>query len=244
MIPNWKENIVAIREPESWATESLRTLRAKLSRGMSQGKRRLMMTSTWAGDGKSTLCCNLAVIMAQLQLKVALLDGDLRRPTLTRVFSADEKPGIMNFLDGTAKIEEIVIKTGYEQLDLLPRGKSDQNPANLLGLDSMNDLFNYLKKYACVIIDTPPLSACSDALLMGTYADAAILVVNPTSWDGEIEKRYVKQLEEVGIEVLGFVLNGAEEKHAGYDYGYGYGYGGYGRKGYGSGYGQSPKTKS
>lgn len=184
----------------------------------------MAIVSAWPGDGKSMVCTNLAVLLGQLHLKVLLIDGDLRRPTISRVFSAQDKLGLTDSLDQGAP--QLGYKTKITNLYVLPRGICAINPANLLTPDRLQRAFQPLRdQYDAIIMDTPPMSACSDALLLGGTSDGAFMVVSPQGWDGEVEARYSRQLSDHEIPLIGVVLNGARGAEQGYGYGYGYGYG-------------------
>lgn len=178
---------------------------------------------------------NLAVAFSQLFLDVILVDGDLRRPTLSRVFEAVDRPGLMNLLDTPGSAASYLYQTPIQRLQILPAGKSTANPGDLLGKGHFPEILKELSaNNRCVVIDTSPISACSDALLMGTHTDGAIMVVSPEKWQGEAEVHFAQDLEDHGIETLGVVLNNAdpgEQTPGSYGYGYGYGYGqGYGQE--------------
>jgi polysaccharide biosynthesis transport protein len=223
------DHIIMISQPNSPVAEAYRTLRASLNRGLAQGKRFLSVTSSWPGDGKSMVCTNLAVALSQLHLGVILLDGDLRRPTVSRVFGLHTCKGLTDYLEEEVDLNDIVYPTAIPGLSVVPTGLSKQNPANLLGRERLRTAFDRFRELSdCVVADTSPMSACSDALLLGVQTDGAIMVVSPGSWDGDVEERHKQQLVEHGIQVLGVVLNGATEtEHS--SYGYGSGYGNYGQ---------------
>ena len=253
-VENIEDNLVLIAEPNGAVSEAYRTLRANLAKTLGQGKRIFCVVSAWPGDGKSMVCANLAVALGQLHLETLLVDGDLRRPTLSRIFRLDEKEGLTDLLEDQRPVAPLLVPSSIKNLFLLPRGLSTTNPANLLGRHRMSEVFREAcETVNCVIIDTPPMSVCSDAILMGVHADAAIMVVSPHSWDGDVELRYKNQLEENNIPVIGAVLNGAKASqhlsysygYGGYGYGYNYGYGGNGGYGYGGygGYGQESQPK-
>lgn len=242
------EPIIIVSQPNGPAAEAYRSLRVALSKQLAQGKNCFAFVSAWPGDGKSMVCTNVAVALGQFHQKVLLVDGDLRRPTISRVFGAHTLTGITNDLEGSSSTVNLGYPTKFANVSMLPRGTSEQNPANLLSPERLARVFaEYRNNYDCIIVDTPPLSACSDALTLGAQADGAALVVSPKGWDGEVELRYKQQLGEHGIDVLGVVLNGAKggESH-GYGYGYGRGYGSYGSaygtQGYGA-YGATGETK-
>lgn len=235
------ELIVLAADPNSAVAEAYRTLRVALSKQLAQGMKVFCFVSAWPGDGKSMVCTNVAASIGQLHQKVLLIDGDLRRPTISRVFGAHQKPGITEDLESGQGSIHPGYKTKYANLSVLPRGMSEQNPSNLLAPDRLARVIASLRDtYDVIIIDTPPLSACSDALLWGSQADGAAMVISPLGWDGEVEARYKQQLVDHGVPVFGAILNGAQgaESH-GYGYGYGYGRG----KGYGN-YGDRGKKQA
>lgn len=234
-----QERLILLREPNSAVAESYRSLRAALSRSLATGKQHFTVVSSWGGEGKSMVSANLAVSFSQLLMDVVLIDGDLRRPTLSRVFEKEHLPGLMDLLEGGGSATDMVYETPIPRLFVMPAGKSDANPGNLLGKGGFGRVVKELSEAnLCTVVDTSPISACSDALLMGVHTDGSILVVSPDKWQGEAEAHFAQDLEDYGIEVLGVVMNNADisERTPGSGYGYGYGYG-YG-KGYGQGYGQ------
>ena len=169
---------------------------------------------------------NLAVAFSQLLMDVVLIDGDLRRPTLSRVFQQEKKRGLMDLLESGGSLGDIIYSTPVERLSIIPAGQSGTNPGNLLGKGGFGQLLSDAALTdRCVVIDTSPLSACSDALLMGIHTDGAVMVVSPEKWQGEPEAHYVQDLEDHGIEVLGAVLNNADASEQSHGASYGYGYG-------------------
>lgn len=232
-----EDRLVLLSDPNSPIAESYRSLRAALSRSLAKGKRKFAIVSSWGGEGKSMVSANLAVSLTQLLMDVVLIDGDLRRPTLSRVFEIEPLPGVLNVLEHGIPAGELVCETSIERLFVMPAGQSDLNPGNLLGTGRFLSVIEALDHDdVCVVIDTPPMSACSDALLMATHCDGAVMVVSPDKWHGEAEAHFVQDLEDYGIEVLGAVMNNAEDKEALPGSGFG-NYGTYGQ-GYGQGYGQ------
>jgi capsular exopolysaccharide synthesis family protein len=179
---------------------------------------------------------NLATSLSQLLMDVVLVDGDLRRPTLSRVFEVENRPGVMELLESGGQVSKFVCGTPVERLYVLPAGKSAINPANLLGTGGFKRIMDEFRaeEDVAVVIDTSPVSACSDALLMATHTDGAIVVVSPDKWQGEAEAHFVQDLEDQGVELLGAVMNNADAKELLPGSGYGQ-YGQYGQ--YGKGYG-------
>lgn len=234
---NIEDRLILLKEPNSPIAESYRSLRAALSRSMAKGKRVFTVVSSWGGEGKSMVSANLAVSLTQLLMDVVLVDGDLRRPTLSRVFEHGDKPGILELLESEGDPNKFVCNTPIERLYVLPAGKSAVNPANLLGAGRFKTLLDKLRADdLAMVIDTSPISACSDALLMAEHTDGAIMVVSPEKWQGEAEAHFVQDLEDQGVDLLGAVMNNANHKELLPGSGYG-NYGQYGKYGYGKGYG-------
>ncbi len=246
-----KDRIILLKEPNSPVAESYRSLRAALSRNLVKGKRRFTIVSSWGGEGKSMVSANLAVGFSQLLIEVVLVDGDLRRPTLSRVFEQQNNKGLKELLAGEAGVADCLYSTPIERLSFLPAGLSNDNPADLLGTGRLKRILEEeCLKDRCLVIDTSPLSACADALMIAAQTDGAIMVVSPEAWRGDAEAHYAADLEDHGIEVFGVVLNNADPSEqvpgSGYgdNYGYGYGYG-YGQTaGYGQEYRAPETTKS
>lgn len=223
-----RDLLIILREPDSHVAESIRSVRTGLQRYLASGLRGLLVLSPWGGDGKSTVCANLAASLSQLFIDVILVDADLRKPTLTRVFRADSHPGLSECLERGLPVAEAIMETGVDRLRFMPAGATAQNPADLLGRDRLRTVLQELQAQCqCLIIDTSPLTACGDALLIGSHVDRALMVINPKNWQGDAESRLRDLLQEHKVDVLGVVLNGTDDPDAGSGYGYGqaYGYG-------------------
>ena len=215
-----------LREPDSPVAESVRLIRTSLQRHLASGLNSLMILSPWGGDGKSTVCANLAASLSKLFIEVILVDADLRKPTLSRVFRSEGRPGLTECLEGQAEVADVLQDTGVERLRFVAAGSASQNPADLLGRESLGAVLRDLQsRCQCLIMDTSPLTACGDALLIGAHVNKALMVINPRNWQGEAESRVRELLQEHGVEVLGVILNATEDSAPGYGYGYGYGYG-------------------
>lgn len=225
--------LVVLSEPRSIVAESYRGLRTSIQRAMSNGVRTIMFVSTFSGDGKSTVCANVAAALTQLFLDVIIIDCDLRRPTVTKVFGDSERIGLSNYLLGQVSLDEIILPTSLERLRVIPAGTATENPGDVLGLPAVKEFCSQIRERCDVaIFDTSPLSACSDALSLGPYLDTAALVVNPKQWDGDVEVNIRQSLDSHNIPVMGIILNGTEPKES---HGYGGGRYGYGGKRYGYG---------
>ena len=234
--------------------ESYKSIRANITFSlMKKGCKKIVFTSSVAGEGKTTTTINLAISFAQAGQKVLLIDGDLRKPKIHQYFSISNTPGLTDYLGSTVSASNqdrvdlfsIVHITEYENLSVICSGSIPPNPAEILGSEPMaNFLDDVSNDFDYIIIDTPPINIVSDALPIIRESDGVVLVVRYNqSTHPEVEKA-IAALEFIDAKILGFVVNFVETKSGGkYNYGkyskyrYGYGYGGYGYGGYGYGYG-------
>ena len=186
------------------------------------------------GDGKTTTASNLAITLANTGRRVLLIDGDLRKPSLHRMFEVPREGGFSDALLSLESIERLVKPTFVNNLDLLTTGQDVTNPAELLASDRLGEIFKELTPlYDMILIDSSPLLVVTDPSIIAAVADGIILVVRISSTrrhDLDVTNDMVKTL---GVPVFGMVINGVTQDEIGY--GYGYGYGGYGYGGYGYG---------
>lgn len=209
-------------KPQSVLAEAYRTLRTNIQYSSFDKKvKSIVVTSAEPGEGKSTTCSNLAIAFAQNGERVVLIDCDLRKPSMHRIFKISNIEGLSDILIGKEKFENIV-KKDIENLYLIPAGKIPPNPAEMLGSKNMEKLLEKLKEeFDIIILDTAPLQAVTDAQILSTKVDATILVVksNVTNKDSLLQAKSL--LEKVGANIIGTILNGVEEKRGKYYHYYG-----------------------
>ena len=226
--------VSAYQDPASVFVEAFRTLRTSLT--LSGGdSSRIGFTSSEPGDGKTTVIVNLAVVYAQSGKKTLLIDGDLRRPGLTRLLGLKGRSGLSDILSSDAEIGEIIsgylIPTDAPKLDVISAGPRRQNPSELLGSDRLPQLLAWAEtEYDQILIDCPPTLVASDAILVGRIVDGMVLVVRPEKNRRKLVFRATENISEMKIPLFGVVANcvGAENNKGysfGEDDGYGYGYG-------------------
>lgn len=216
------EHLVLLREPHSQVTESYRSLRAKLQVPLARGLQAFCLVSAWGRDGKSTVALNLAHSLSQLFHDVVLVDCDLRKPTLTRLFELEGRPGLSDLLAEGGDPAACLHPTPADRMSFLPAGTRLDNPADLLHRGHLSRVFEWLRSNdRIVVVDTSPVEACSDALLLGPTVGAALMVVNAVQWEGEVEQRLKKSLLEHRFDILGVVLNGVAQVDSRKTYGYG-----------------------
>jgi capsular exopolysaccharide synthesis family protein len=211
--------------PKSGVAEAYRSLRTNIQfYNLGERMRRLLVTSSGPNEGKSTTSANLAITFAQAGNQVILLDADLRRPFLHRVFQVSNLVGLTNVMVGEATLEEAIRSTEVPGLSLLTSGPIPPNPAEMLGSTRMRELLDQLADLAdVVIIDSPPVIAVTDASVLAPLVDGVILVAGAGLVNRDMAQRAKAQLEAVRAKVLGVVLNGVEVEGSGYYYYYYYG---------------------
>ena len=220
-------NLFTVTKPTAIQTEQVKTIRTNLAFSQeAQNLQTIMITSTKASEGKSTVAANLAVEFAKSGKKTILIDADLRRSTVHKTFGIyDSTVGLTNYLvHRYDTIEDAIVATQVENLDIIPAGPTPPNPAELIGSPQMKDALNALKdKYDLVIVDAPPLLPVTDGQIMATITDGVVMVVRQNNTEKQAVSDAVKLLKGVKANILGVILNDVQEKGSGY-YGYGEGY--------------------
>ncbi len=196
-------------DPHSSVAEAYRSLRTTvLFSGLDREIQVLAITSSAPQEGKSTTSSNIGIVMAQSGKKTLLVDADLRRPVLHSVFGLPREPGLTNLLFERATFEEAIRPTDVENLYILPCGIIPPNPAELLGSHRMGQLIERLREeFDMVLLDTPPVVAVTDALLLSHSADATILIARADVTRIDALLRAVDSIERSGANMLGVVLN-------------------------------------
>lgn len=214
-----------IEDPNSVFSESIRSIRTGiLLSALDDPHKVLMITSSAPQEGKSTLSTNLAFALGQMK-RVLLIDADLRNPSLGKTLSDDPSaPGLLEYLTGDAQIAECIHKTGNPNVSLIPSGRLLTNPLELLSSKRFEDLIGRLGElFDMIVIDSPPVGAVSDALVLSRHAHAVVYVVKADETPGQSALDGIKRLREIKAPLLGVVLNKVEMKASG-KYGYGYRY--------------------
>ena len=191
------------------AVESYRALRTNVTFvGSERPLQFIAVTSPGPREGKSTTAVNLAVTLAQRGRRTMLIDGDLRRSTLHRAFGTTQEPGLTDVLIGGSTATEAIRTEVAPYLDLLTSGSTPPNPSELLGSSAMDAVVSRLRgDYEYIIIDTPPTLPVTDAAVVGTIADATILVIRSGHTEEHAAQRAVAQLRRVQARIAGAVLN-------------------------------------
>ena len=233
------ESLYPFAKPNSVESEAFRTLRTAIDFS-GDDTRRLTISSTEPGDGKTTVFASLAVAFAQSGKRTLAIDGDMRRPGLTKLFEFSGKEGLSTILKEGAPVAEVVercmIQTELQNLFIIPAGPKPINPVELLAGGRLAELIEWADtRFDQILIDAPPSLAVADVQVIGRLVDGAILVVRPDTNRRRMVIRAAESLTALGCQLIGLVVNQLQNK-PGDEYGYGYGYG-YGDKaGYGYGH--------
>ncbi|MES2596107.1 MAG: polysaccharide biosynthesis tyrosine autokinase [Verrucomicrobiota bacterium] len=171
----------------------------------------ITVTSGGAGEGKSTTLCNLATVCAQGGYSVLLIDADLRRPSLHRLFDVSNATGLTNYLTTNVRLEDVVVRTPVDNLYFLPSGLLPADSAGILNSQRMSELITDVKsRFDLVLIDSPPILGVSDASVLSNEADMTMLVVQHRKLPRHMLMRVKQTVENVGGRVLGVVLNNVD----------------------------------
>lgn len=223
--------LVTVTDVRSSAAEAYRTLRTNLMFSQAvQTLRTVVITSASPGEGKTTTAANLAVSFAQQGMRVLLVDCDLRRARLHKLFDLPREPGLTDLILGDGDVEQLARVTDVTGLYVLPAGQLPPNPAELLGSDATRRVLAGLAEaYDMIIIDTPPLLAASDAAILATIADGVIVVLRAGATESAAAQQAMQQLNAVGARIVGAVLNDPDAQVPRYGAYYRYDYAGSGR---------------
>jgi tyrosine-protein kinase Etk/Wzc len=229
-------DLVVQRNPKSSSAEAFRGLRTAIHfSSLKRDCKVVMITSSFPGEGKTTIAANLALTFAQSGKRVILVDCDLRRPALHKIFDHSRNPGVTEVLAGDVPLAKALHTTGIEKIVLLTAGTIPPNPAELLSSTGMRELLTRLRANCdMVILDAPPVIPVTDAPLLTALTDLVVVVIESGRIPANAAKRMKELLQSVQAPVAGFVLNDRTALYSD-TYGY-YGKGYYGRRQYGYSY--------
>jgi succinoglycan biosynthesis transport protein ExoP len=253
-VPNIRTNSVLERDlqahlhPQSNAAEAFRTLRAAISLSPRSDKYRVMtITSTIPAEGKSLVASNLAIVCAQTGLKTLLVDADLRRPSVHKVFRLQSPIGLSSYLqEKVTRVDEFIHSTEVPHLDVVCCGAVPSSPSELSGSKRMMQFIQEVRsRYDRVVLDCPPISAVSDPLVVASMSDGVVFVTKFNKIRRDHARKTIQRVQDSGIHILGVVLNDIDfEGKDSYYYSYYY----YQNRYYGSHYatkpGDDPKEKT
>ncbi len=218
--------ILAVKHNDDIAIESLRSIRTAIHFALVNAKNNIIVIAGPSPEvGKSFISTNLATILAQTNKKVLLIDADMRNSYMHKYFNLDVKPGLSEFLSHQADLNQVVHTTEVDGLSIITRGKNPANPSEILSSEQFKTLLETLSpQYDHIIIDTPPILAVTDGIIISQYVGVTLLVARYAKTQMKELELTVNRFEQAGVKVTGFILNDIQREAGGYGYGYNYAY--------------------
>lgn len=224
-VPDIKEiELINYLHPKFLISEDYRTVRTSILLSCAERPpKTIVFSSALPSEGKSVTVINLAVSLSQLQEKILILDADLRKPRLHQIFKVKNAEGLSGYLTGRLSLKDIIQKTSIENIWFIPSGHIPPNPSELLNSKEMKLLMEKLKKkFDFVLIDTPPVLAVVDSLIIGSFAEGVVLIVQPEKTAREPFLKAVEELKRNKAKIIGVIFNQAKLKNKFYYTKYGY----------------------
>jgi succinoglycan biosynthesis transport protein ExoP len=222
-----RDQLQAAHRPRSTVAEAYRAARTNLSYAIDLGRDRrlVLVTSPGPGEGKTTTVANLAVVFGLAGHRVCVIDTDLRRPTLHRLFGLDNQEGLTNLLLAREPdLERAIQRTVYTNVSALTSGPLPPNPSELLGSARMQEVLERLKaRFDVVLLDSPPALVVTDASVLATLADGLLIVTRARHTRTDQLRATVEELAQSGRPIAGIIINRVASRDSYYYYGTGYG---------------------
>ncbi len=218
------------KKPDSVASEAFKALRTRIQFAKVEGDeiKTILITSSTASEGKTTITANLAGSLAYTDKKVLLIDCDLRKPRIHNFFNINRYPGLIDYLFDKVSLEEVIRPTQLKNLSIITAGTIPPNPSEMIESKRMKNFLEQMRaKYDYVLVDSAPLIAVTDSEILARLVDATILVVSSNTTEVDLMERSVELLKQDNVSFIGTVLNNFVFKSS---YGYYYKYYYYYRK--------------
>lgn len=218
---DFQEKMIVLEKPFSPMSESYRMIRTNIQfMSVDKPGKSILVTSPGPGDGKSSVALNLGIAMANNGHRTILVDTDLRKPTLHKVFNVPRDRGLTDWLrDPDIDSDLPLHETKFERLELLTAGKQPPNPSELLGSQRMGQLVTRIMGEADVVIfDSPPVAFVTDAAILSTQVDGVVVVISAGKTRRDIASRAILNLQHAGANIFGFVFNRAPGEGGRYSY--------------------------
>ena len=214
--------LLALAKPRSAVAETFRSIRTALSFTNTGSKcQQFVVTSALPTEGKTLVSVNIALALAQIGKRVLLVDADLRRPRIHKIFEINSAPGFSNVLAGhdELSVEDVIRPDVSKGLAIIPSGPLPPNPAELLSSPRMGEVIAALSaRFDYVVYDMPPAVNVTDAVVLARQVHGALLVVRSFVTDRAAATRARELLSGAGARVLGVILNGVDAPRSGYRY--------------------------
>jgi len=208
--------------PKSMLSEAYRNIRTSILLSFSERPpRKILLTSPNPAEGKTTTVINTGIALAQTGVRVVVVDTDMRKPRIHKIFGEENEVGLSNFLSGNAELESILKKTGIPNLFFIPSGPIPPNPSELIGSNLFKSMMKCLEeRFDHIVLDSPPVLGFADSTILSTFVDGIILVVAGGKTPRETLERAKEVLQQVSAKILGVVINRVDIRRS--DYGYYY----------------------
>jgi capsular exopolysaccharide synthesis family protein len=215
------DGLVALFDPSNLASEAYRILRTNLFyAAVDSPPKVIVLTAPGSGEGKTNVCANLGVVLAQANKKVLILDCDWRKPTMHKVFELRNISGIVNVLAGERRLEE-VWQEPLSGLKMISAGPPPPDPTGLLESRSFAEVLDQVRReFDYVLIDTPPVKTFSDPLILSRRADGVLLVLDAQHTRKQAVRQAIHKLRNVDANIIGTIMNRAQSPRVDYQYDY------------------------
>lgn len=218
MIEKMRKKLIINMEPHAPIAEAYRSIRTQIKYRSKEGEKLVyVFTSSIPGEGKSTTISNLGITIANLGKKVVLIDADMRKPVIHKIFNVRNGIGLAHYINGKATFEEIKRDTEVENLTVITYGTRPINPSELLENPKMKELLEICKNdYDYVLVDAPPVNVVTDPIVLANYADKLLWVVSPGKVKRKDLRHARKLLVPVKRKILGVILNSSKTEVSSY----------------------------
>ncbi len=201
--------LIVHERPKSPIAEAYRSLRTNIQfANLDNNMKTILITSATPGEGKTITLLNIAIAMAQNKQRVIVIDCDMRKPRIHKILGISNKSGLAEYLMDGNNIDDYINRIFKLNIDVMTSGKIPSNPSELLHSNVMKEMVEFLeKKYDYVLFDSPPVVPVTDAVVMSSYIEGAILVVSSGKVSVDMVKKAKESLESSGVNLIGAVLN-------------------------------------
>jgi len=212
----FSEGLITVSDPAAAAAEAYRTLRTSLSYAVHPPPKMILVTSPGSAEGKSTVCANLGVVLAQAGRRTLILDCDFRRATLHKIFGLVNTRGLVDCIVAKHSIQELYQEpvSGLD-LTVLPAGDLPPNPSEVLDSWHLSQLLVEVREeFDYVLLDSPPLGLVTDPAILATQADGVLLILDAQKTSMEAVRQATRRLRDVGATIIGTVTNNTQTSSA------------------------------
>ena len=207
------KTLITFTEPKSFITEQFKTIRTNIHFSLpGEETKKILVTSTAPGEGKSTITANLGFVFAQEGKSVLIIDGDMRKPTLHSTFHVDNQYGLSNLLRKRVSYTDAIQETFIYGLYVLPSGPIPHNPSELLSSKAMDQFLSNIEKHFDIILfDAPPVLTVTDAQILANKCDGTVYVINSGTTNRKEAMKAKSLLLTSQASILGVIINNFHE---------------------------------